>query len=61
MDPTPNFALMGVRLALQAGAGFLVARGIGDADMWQVVIAALISGGGAIWSWAATNKLAGRR
>lgn len=46
-----------MRLGLQALAGALVARGIGDDGLWQVVIGAVMSAGGGLWSYAARRKL----
>lgn len=50
-------ALMLVRLALQAIAGALVARGVGDAALWEALIGVLVSAAGAIWSWCVRRRL----
>lgn len=42
-------------LLLQAG-GFLAARGIGDAPLWEAVAGAVLAGGAAVWSWHARRQ-----
>jgi hypothetical protein len=42
-------------LLLQAG-GFLAARGIGDAALWEAVAGAILAGGAAVWSWYARKR-----
>jgi hypothetical protein len=43
----------GVRMALQWAGVALAARGYGDETLWQAVGGALLTAGGAAWSWRA--------
>ena len=42
-------------LLLNAG-GWLTARGIGDAPLWEAVVGALLTLGAAGWSWYARKR-----
>lgn len=43
------------RSALKVASGILVAKGIGDANTWDIIIAGVLAAGGLGWS-AATHK-----
>lgn len=42
-------------LLLNAG-GWLAARGVGDAALWEAVAGAIITAGAAVWSWYARKR-----
>jgi hypothetical protein len=44
------------RIALLNAGGWLTARGIGDAPLWEAVAGALITAGAAAWSWYARKR-----
>jgi hypothetical protein len=44
------------RMALQWAGAALAARGVGDEALWQAVGGALMTLGGAVWSWNARRK-----
>lgn len=44
------------RIALLNAGGWLTARGIGDAPLWEAVAGALITAGAAVWSWYARKR-----
>lgn len=51
MTDLPGSALWAARMALQWAGVALAARGYGDEALWQAVGGALLTAGGAAWSW----------
>jgi hypothetical protein len=50
-------ALMLLRLAMQVLAGILIARGMGDAALWEAVTGLVVMAGGVAWSAKSRRKL----
>lgn len=57
MTDARGAALWAARMLLLWFGGWLAARGIGDAELWDglahVLSGALVAAGGALWSWRA--------
>lgn len=47
-----------LRVGLQFLAGLAVAKGLGDADFWVTISGAIVSVGGAWYSWRFVKKAA---
>jgi hypothetical protein len=44
------------RVALLNAGGWLAARGVGDAALWEALAGALVTAGAATWSWYARKR-----
>lgn len=53
MTDLPGGALWAARMVIQWGGAALAAQGYGDDAMWQAVGGAVLTAGGAVWSWRA--------
>jgi hypothetical protein len=47
-----------VRALVTFAAGFLVAKGVGDAGMWQIVGGSLATIAASVWSWYSNKPAA---
>ena len=56
MTDLPGSALWAARMVMQWAGVALAARGYGDEALWQAVFGAVLTIGGAVWSYAARKR-----